>query len=331
MREFAKVPPVVWTGPIGKHLRKLTAAGDMEASIIAMYLLTSQHSRALGIYYLPVGYISMDTGIPLEGAIKGLKSLCEGGFCTYEEASEYVFVHDMVLWQIGPLVETDNRVKGIHKELDLIPDGPLKTSWLEKHCTTYHIHCTKTNPKPLKSPSEGVKKPPIIEGEGEGEKKETLCAPQAEHGWQKPAFAEFWEELCATYPSRGKGESKGTTAVKDKVRNYYAKVHTFEQYDEILAAARSIAAWADWMEATKPHWDRKGCIQMSRWVNEMPKRGRWLDHEHVVPEDIEKPAPVISSGPIENEDYFVNDDGQKIDLLTNRPFDEQAWRNGRAA
>ena len=78
MRDYAKVLPSFWIGPSGKKLR-----GDMEAQLLALYLMTSPHANMIGVYHCPILYMAHETGMPLEGATKALQRLCEAGFCHY--------------------------------------------------------------------------------------------------------------------------------------------------------------------------------------------------------------------------------------------------------
>lgn len=91
MRDYAKVAPQFWIGATGKALRKAGA----EAQVVALYLLTSPHANMLGLYYLPTVYLIHETGLGEEGASKGLQRAIEAGFCSYDEASEVVWVHEM--------------------------------------------------------------------------------------------------------------------------------------------------------------------------------------------------------------------------------------------
>ncbi|CKH74445.1 Uncharacterised protein [Achromobacter xylosoxidans] len=46
----------------------------------------------LGLYYLNSSHITVDTGLSLEGAMKGLRSACEVGFCRFDEDGMVVWV-----------------------------------------------------------------------------------------------------------------------------------------------------------------------------------------------------------------------------------------------
>ncbi|MEA4763928.1 ATP-binding protein [Klebsiella pneumoniae] len=95
MRDYATVAPQFWLGKTGRELRKKGA----EAQVVSFYLMTSPHANMLGLYYLPILYIAHETGLGLEGASKGLKSTIEAGFCSYDEDTEMVWVHEMAAYQ----------------------------------------------------------------------------------------------------------------------------------------------------------------------------------------------------------------------------------------
>lgn len=312
---------------MGKALRQLAAKGHTEPMAIALYLLTGPHAHYTGLYYLPIGYLCMDTGLSVEGASEGLASLSQIGFCTYDEETDYILVHEQVTWQLGPLKPSDNRVAGLHKELDLIPDSPLKTKWLLLHGVQYHFQTASSTLNDcglaVASPSEAPSKPPIIEVEVEIEVEDNLCPPAVGVVWRKPSFSDFWRDLCKAYPDRGPGIQKGTPRARDKVQKLYAKVKTYEDYEDIFAAVRALGHWADWRVQTDKQFNRSYVPQMATWVNEIPKRDGWWDMERVIPEQETQQSTAIE--PVQDQDFFVNDQGEKIDLLTNRPFDPEEF------
>lgn len=169
MRDYGKVAPQFWTGETG---RKLKASGA-EAVVVAMYLMTSPHATMTGLYYLPKLYLAHDTGLDMEGASKGLARACEAGFCTYDEASEYVFVHAMARYQVGESLKADdNRCKGVRNELSKVPKGPLLKAFIETYGAAFHLQDL--------SPSEAPSKPlrsQEQEQEQEQEQKEKAKRP----------------------------------------------------------------------------------------------------------------------------------------------------------
>ncbi len=156
MRDYAKVAPQFWTGRTGKALK---AAGP-EAVIVAMYLMTSPHANMIGVYHCPIAYISIDTGLPLEGASKGLASAIEADFCTFDDSCDYVFVHQFAEYQIGPeLAATDNRVKGVVNELAKVPKGQCWQGFRARYAHPYNLPLPTPSQPKKPSPSEAPSKP----------------------------------------------------------------------------------------------------------------------------------------------------------------------------
>jgi hypothetical protein len=112
----------------------------------------------IGLYYLPKLFISHETGLTIEGASKALASLSEVQFCTYDEDSETVFVHEMARYQIGAsLVATDKRVKGVENELKKLHNNPLLNAFLRRYAEAYHLDFDEEETSPLEAPSEPLR------------------------------------------------------------------------------------------------------------------------------------------------------------------------------
>lgn len=155
MRDYAKVLPAFWTGETGKRLRAL----GRDVQVVAFYLMTSPHSNMTGLYHLPLVYLSHDTGIPLEGASKALRSLIEEGFCHYDEPSEVVFVRELARINVGwTLSRKDNRHKGLVKELEKYRKCKLIRLFWERYGEPFNLAPLE----PLRSPSEAPPKPVAV-------------------------------------------------------------------------------------------------------------------------------------------------------------------------
>ena len=50
--------------------------------------MTSPHANMIGDYHCPVAYISIDTGLTLEGASKALRRVCDGVFAHYDASTD---------------------------------------------------------------------------------------------------------------------------------------------------------------------------------------------------------------------------------------------------
>ena len=152
MREYARVYPSFWIGKTGKQLRKC----GLESQIVAMYVLTCPHANMIGLYYLPIPYISYDTGIPLQGACKALASLKKIGFCFYDEETEFVWVPKMAQYQIGKeLKPNDKQVKGIENLYNSLTNNPFLYEFYEIYKDIFHI----VGARPLQGACKGLARP----------------------------------------------------------------------------------------------------------------------------------------------------------------------------
>lgn len=155
MRDYAKVGPQFWIGPTGKKIK----ASGAEATIVAMYLITSPHSNMLGLYYLPTLYIAHETGLGLDGAAKGMKLCADAGFCSYDEATEMVWVHEMASYQIAnELKEDDRRCRGVQNDYDALPANAFLGAFFDKYAKRFHMTLRRA-PKPAESPLQAPSMP----------------------------------------------------------------------------------------------------------------------------------------------------------------------------
>jgi len=147
MRDYSKVSPQFWIGATGKKLR----AKGIECQLVSLYLMTCSHANMLGMYYLPKIYIAHECGLSIEGASKGLQSAIEAGFCSYDDASEVVWVHEMATYQIGEqLTEKDLRVKGVQNEYNAQPESPYLKPFFAKYSNQFLMTFERGNEAPCK-------------------------------------------------------------------------------------------------------------------------------------------------------------------------------------
>lgn len=130
MREYAKIFPQIWIGQTAKKIKKF----GIESQLLSHYLISCPQSNMIGIYYLPIALISHETGISQENILKGFGNLFSVDFCTYQEDMEYVWVHNMALYQIGHQLKiNDNRVKSVNKQYRLLPNLSFLQRFYEKY------------------------------------------------------------------------------------------------------------------------------------------------------------------------------------------------------
>lgn len=152
MKDYGAVSPNFWTGETGRKLKSL----GIEAQLVALYLMTNPHRNALGLYYLPEIFISHETALDEEGALKGLQRCIEGGFCGYERGTETVWVYEMAHFQIGiSLKESDNKVKWINNKFDSLPNNKFLLPFFKKYKNDFHLN----NGRNIKGLRRGLKAP----------------------------------------------------------------------------------------------------------------------------------------------------------------------------
>ena len=170
MRDYGKISPSFWTGKTGKAIK----AGGQEAVVVAMYLMSSPHSNMIGLYYLPMMYLAHETGMGFEGASKGLQRACEAGFCSYDEASEVVWVHEMARYQIADeLKANDLRTKGVQREIDSVPENPFISAFYDRYGIAFNLKKQAEKASPLQAPSKPLRSQ---EQEQEQEQDKTLLS-----------------------------------------------------------------------------------------------------------------------------------------------------------
>ena len=158
MRDYAKVSPQFWIGSTGRRIRK----GGQEAQIVAMYLLTCPSSSMIGMYYLPVATIAHDTGLSIEGACKGLKGAIEAEFCSYDDESGVVWVHEMARYQIGDQLSVgDKRCDGVQNDYDKMMENPFLSAFYERYHRAFNMkrrrEYTVIDTSPLEAPSKALR------------------------------------------------------------------------------------------------------------------------------------------------------------------------------
>ena len=198
-----------------------------EGVIVAMYLMTSPSSNMLGLFSQPVLYMAHETGLGLEGASKGLRDCVAAGFCSFDEASEFVWVHEMAKYQIANEIKaSDNRCKGIQKDYDSLPDNPFLGPFFDRYSKAFHL----TNRRGSEAPSK-----PLRSQEQEQEQEQEKEPPTGVQGGKPPKTpsveipdwvpGEPWQAFVDMRRAKGKrapftvAAAKGVLASLGKLRD----------------------------------------------------------------------------------------------------------------
>jgi hypothetical protein len=135
MMGYARIVPSFWTGDTGRSI----ASCGPEALVVALYLMTSPHANMLGLYYLPRRFLEHETRLSPKGASKGLRWCIEADFCSYDDATQTVWVHEMAAHQVGPLKALDNRCAGFRKRYAGLQKSPFLGPFFDRYCDDFHL------------------------------------------------------------------------------------------------------------------------------------------------------------------------------------------------
>ena len=129
MRDYATIKPQFWIGETGRQLR-----GNVDAQLVAMYLMTCPKSNMIGLFTCPNGTISSQVGIPIRRVNRALRNLIGHGFCRFDFKSGSVWVKNMARYQLGnQLKKTDNRIVAIKRQLDEMADCPFLQEFYDEY------------------------------------------------------------------------------------------------------------------------------------------------------------------------------------------------------
>lgn len=118
MRPFSKLYVDFWINPDNTKLMQLGA----NTKLLAIYLQGNSHQNMLGVYYLPTLYIANDLKQSVQKIQSTLQNLCDISYCKYDAKTQYIWVCNMALEQIGEEISAkDNRTKAIQAIWDSLP------------------------------------------------------------------------------------------------------------------------------------------------------------------------------------------------------------------
>lgn len=232
MRDYATVSPQFWLGKTGRELRSAGA----QAQVVAFYLMTSPHANMLGLYYLPVLYLAHETGLGLEGASKGLERAIKAGFCSYDEHSEMVWVHEMAGYQVGrSLKPGDNRCAGVRNEYASLPENPFLPEFFDRYQFDFHMTSKRGEGRGLEGafkglPSQDQEQDQDQDQEQKKNKSDSKKMPNQTPPTGNKNYPDGFEAVWREYPKREGSNSKASAfkAWKARLRDGIPEKTMFE-------------------------------------------------------------------------------------------------------
>ncbi|EIP0082487.1 hypothetical protein LRK94_000787 [Salmonella enterica subsp. enterica serovar Ridge] len=113
MRDYGKVHTSFW---ISDGMRQVSD----DARLLALYLLTGQHTNMIGCFRLPDGYVSEDLGWPFERVSKGFDELSRNGFVSRDSTSKWVLIRNFMTWNS---IENPNQGISALRLFSQVPDN----------------------------------------------------------------------------------------------------------------------------------------------------------------------------------------------------------------
>lgn len=111
MRDYGKVHTSFWASDTLRDL-------DADAKLLALYLLTSQHTHMAGVFNLPDAYACHDLGWTSERLSNGFATLCESGWLRRDRGWVWI-----VKFAKFNQPDNPNQRKAVAKQLALVPEN----------------------------------------------------------------------------------------------------------------------------------------------------------------------------------------------------------------
>jgi hypothetical protein len=211
--DYGRVRHTFWTDPEIK--RGLGA----EAKLLLLYYFTNSHTNLCGLYYLPLDYAALETGLPLEKVREWtLNDLRR--FVSYDERTEEVLVHRLTRHQVADtLSEKDKRLGRLLKDLDAAHSITLIRQFHELYAGW---PIGQPPPAPKEAPSKPLRSP-----------FEAIAVAVTEHDTDRP--------VAEPEPAATAGEVDRYRARVDL--EAYADEHGYGARDRLIAIGEDITAW----------------------------------------------------------------------------------------
>lgn len=215
-----------------------------DARLLALYLLTGQHTNMIGCFRLPDGYVSEDLSWTSERVSKGFDELSSNGFATRDSSSKWVLIRNFLSW--NP-VENPNQGIAALRLFDQVPDKSTVKPELARVLASAISHIgiakLKGSERVLQpflnqeqeqeqeqeedSSGHGYATPPEDQNQGDGDKPDP-----------KKIYPEEFQQVWAIYPRRAGGNSKS-----DAFKAWHARIRDGTSAEEMFSGVERYAAF----------------------------------------------------------------------------------------
>ncbi|MEB7500027.1 hypothetical protein NGC23_07465 [Leclercia pneumoniae] len=240
MRDYGKVHTSFW---ISDGMRRVSD----DARLLALYLLTGQHTNMIGCFRLPDGYVSEDLNWNSERVLKGFDELSKNGFATRDSASKWVLILNFMRW--NP-VENPNQGIAALRLFAQVPDKSTVKAELARIMADAIAHIGRSKLKGservleqfLNQEQEQEQEQENTSGHGSATPPESDVPADGNAPPKKNAYPDDFEQVWAIYPKRAGGNSKA-----DAYKAWNARVNSGATVQELLDGTQR---YADFVRAT---------------------------------------------------------------------------------
>ncbi len=134
MRKYGTIPTSLW------YREEIKTKGP-HCLLVAAYLLACPHGNMLYLFRIPIAYISHDTKLDPDVVTKHLNYLSEIGFILYDQESEFVWIREQMISDIGLNPKpNDKRILGMPRVLSTLSSNCIVDQFLSEFGDSYLLN-----------------------------------------------------------------------------------------------------------------------------------------------------------------------------------------------
>jgi hypothetical protein len=175
MRNYSQISPQWWTGQTGRDITRLALREDesaytaaLELRVLGDWLMTGSSHNQYGLYYAPLVIIQAETGIRPSRLQTAMATLAALEFASYDELTSFVWVREMVVWQLsreplereGKNGRADHRIEAARRWYRTCQENPFLGSFFDRYVDHLWL-VDRREMKGLGRGSGGALKPPV--------------------------------------------------------------------------------------------------------------------------------------------------------------------------
>ncbi|WP_279511989.1 DNA-binding protein, partial [Klebsiella pneumoniae] len=171
-------------------------------------------------------------------------------FCSYDEDTEMVWVHEMAAYQVGKALKPgDNRCAGVRSEYASLTENRFLSAFYDRYKDDFHLNIKREPRRILEGASKGLgsqdqeqdqeqEKDKDLLGYGSATPPDSEFSDEAPSEKPKSSYSEEFEQAWREYPKRAGGNSKA-----DAFKAWTARIKSGATAQELIDGVRRYAAY----------------------------------------------------------------------------------------